>query len=97
MQDKIPNDAVVGTEYTVVIAFKEINTDLVSGGVTMGIAMDTTLPFVVVAEPEQPASSPPGNYTTLLISLLVIVILVVVIVLVIRKRKQNTFPTVAKK
>jgi hypothetical protein len=84
---EIPETAEVGTDYTVILSFQEIGSDRVSGGVSMGIGMDTNLPFKVgPAGPEQ-VSEGMNKLTIFLIAIALIVIIVLIIFLV-KKRNQ---------
>lgn len=88
---KIPEDAAIDTEYLVVISFKEITSDIIDGGVTIGIAMDTTLPFLVVPELSVEEAPPEKDkISTSLIVIIAIIVIVIILAIVIVKKKRKS-------
>jgi|SRR3989344_887758 len=90
---KIPKNARIGTNYTIVVAFDSVQSGK-SGGVAVGTGMDVRICLTVM--PESPIGlSPTGKMINLgwktLLAMSIFVILVVAVILIIFKRRKRNF------
>jgi len=91
---KTPENIEIGEEFSVILSFGTV-TDSTSGGVMMGIGMDTLIPFKVVPEsPAPPATSPPAEderqkISSFLLIATTLLLIVILIVIIIRRNKRK--------
>jgi len=81
---QVPEDAVVGSEYTVTVAIE--TTDAGNGGIALGSALQMSFPVQVIEKPAAEQAAPTSNSLWVLIGAVVVIALLWALIVRMRKK-----------